>query len=303
MTRQAPQRQKAWELARWLCRPSVVTRVLNAHQIRPSPSMGQHFLVNPTFLDRIVEAADLRETDWVFEVGTGLGCLTAAAASVAQKVVSIEKDRRLYQIARAILQHIPGVELRHADALKVNWGAILNDKPPQRWIFLSNLPYSVSKAILERLLDNADLFGRAVITVQREVGFRMVASAGSPDYGLLSVMVALKSRPTVVARIPPTAFFPRPQVWSVVVRLDFEAERLIAKEEEDYFFLAAQAALSYRRKTLANALLSGLGWDPEDIQALLSSAGLNPKRRGETLTLEEIVALSRAFKERSVRSR
>ncbi len=254
--------------------------------------MGQHFLINPTFLDLFLKHAEIDQRDSVFEVGTGLGSLTSALASVARRVLSLEKDPRLYEIARVVLQGLKPIRVINADAIEVDWRRLLKSKEKRRWLFAGNLPYSVSKRLLEILLDHSDLFRRAVFSVQWEVGQRLVAPPGSEYYGLLSLLVRLKGDVRIVGKIPPSAFLPRPEVFSALVVLDFYSQPLLESKKERSVVQIAKAALSQRRKTIANALKASLRLPATSIPTMLAEAGISGERRGESLSLDELLRLA-----------
>ncbi|MFA0751774.1 MAG: hypothetical protein SLRJCFUN_002177 [Candidatus Fervidibacter sp.] len=284
-----------------LCSVGTVRRLLLEHQIRPSKGMGQSFLVNRRVLAKILQAAELQPDDGVFEVGTGFGTLTAALATQCRQVVSLEKDKRLAEIARKLLSPFPNIVVHQADALTANWSELLNAHFVARWKFVANLPYAISKPLLMRLLRERHLFADATVTVQREVAQRMVAQAGQDNYSILSVAVQLYADVRVVATVPPTSFYPEPEVWSAVVKLTFLPAPRVFVADERFFFRVAEAVLLHRRKTIANALHHRLGVPKEQANEILRQCGIAPERRGETLTLTELARLAECLKGRVFR--
>ncbi|MFA0730487.1 MAG: hypothetical protein LKKZDAJK_002415 [Candidatus Fervidibacter sp.] len=280
-----------------LCSVGTVRRLLLEHQIRPSKAMGQSFLVNRRVLAKILEAAELQPDDGAFEVGTGFGTLTAALATQCRQVVSLEKDKRLAEIARKLLLPFPNIVVHQADALTVNWSELLNAHFVARWKFVANLPYAIGKPLLMRLLRERHLFADATVTVQREVAQRMVAQAGQDNYSILSVAVQLYADVRVVATVPPTSFYPEPEVWSAVVKLTFLPAPRVSVADERFFFRVAEAVLLHRRKTVANALHHRLGIPKEPASQILRDCGIDPERRGETLSLTELARLTGRLKE------
>lgn len=279
-----------------LCSVGTVRRLLLEHQIRPSKGMGQSFLINRRVLAKILQAAELSPDDGAFEVGTGFGTLTAALAAQCRQVVSLEKDRRLADIARKLLSPFPNITVHQADALTANWSELLNAHSVDRWKFVANLPYFISKPLLMRLLRERQLFADATVTVQREVAQRMVAQAGQSNYSILSVAVQLYADVRIVGTVPPTSFFPEPEVWSSVVKLTFLPTPRVPVSDERFFFRVAEAVLAHRRKTVANALYHRLGIPKERASDILRQCGIDPERRGETLTLTELAQLAERLK-------
>ena len=275
-----------------LCSVGTVRRLLLEHQIRPSKAMGQSFLVNRTVLAKIVQAAELQPDDGAFEVGTGFGTLTVALAAQCRQVVSLEKDKRLADIARKLLSPFPNIVVHQTDALTAHWSELLNAHSVARWKFVANLPYAISKPLLMRLLRERHLFADATVTVQREVAQRMVAQAGQDNYSILSVAVQLYADARIVATVPPTSFYPEPEVWSAVVKLTFLPAPRFPVADERFFFRVAEAVLAHRRKTVANALHHRLGIPKERASQILRDCGIDPERRGETLTLMELAQLT-----------
>ncbi len=276
-----------------LCSVGTVRRLLLEHQIRPSKAMGQSFLVNRTVLAKIVQAAELQPDDGAFEVGTGFGTLTAALATQCRQVVSLEKDKRLADIARKLLSPFPNIVVHQTDALTAHWSELLNNTHfVARWKFVANLPYAISKPLLMKLLRERHLFADATVTVQREVAQRMVAQAGQDNYSILSVAVQLYADARIVATVSPTSFYPEPEVWSAVVKLTFLPAPRVPVADERFFFRVAEAVLAHRRKTVANALHHRLGVPKERASQILRECGIDPERRGETLMLTELAQLT-----------
>lgn len=275
-----------------LCSVKAVRRLLTEHRLRPSKAMGQSFIVNRCALAKILEAADLQPDDGILEIGTGLGTLTAALATRCQQVVTLEKDRRLVATVGSLLLPFANVALHHADGLTADWGSLLRRHPKvRRWKFVSNLPYAISKPLLMRLIRERHLFADATVTVQREVAQRMAAQPGADGYGILTVAVQLYADVEVVATLPPKSFYPEPEVWSSVVKVSFLPKPRVAVSDERFFFRVTEGVLMQRRKTVVNALSNRLGIPKEKAQGVLQACGIDPKRRGETLTLDELAQL------------
>ncbi len=279
-----------------LCSVGTVRRLLLEHRFRPSKVMGQSFFVNRSALAKIVAAAELSPTDGVLEIGTGFGTLTAALAQHSQVVVSVEKDQRLFSIAQSLLADLDNVVLHCEDALTADWERLLEGHSVERWKFVSNLPYSVSKPLLMRLVQRRHLFSDAVVTVQREVAQRIAAKPGSEGYSILSVAVQLYADVRLLFNLPPNSFYPEPEVWSSVVKLRFLPQTRVPVDDERWFFRVAEAVMMQRRKTIVNALHNRFGISKSLLLQVLLECGLDADKRGETLTLEELARLAKTLK-------
>lgn len=277
--------------------------VLDRHGLRLSRELGQNFLVEEQQAVRLAERAGVAAGESVIEVGTGLGVLTRALAARAARVVSIEIDAGLVRALTAESLLPDNVELRHADALAVDFRALAAGLPgPTRLV--ANLPYSVATPLLRQLLDLSDVFVDWSVMIQREVAERLAASPRTKAYGSLSVLHGLTVDVETCAVLRPAAFFPKPSVDSTFVRIRPRRTPLIEPGELRSVERVARAAFSQRRKTISNALRgAGLGGEGgvaaarERIDAALAAAAIDPGARAETLEPERFVALARAFAE------
>lgn len=251
--------------------------------VRPRKALGQNFLVAPDVVERIVAAARVRGRR-VLEIGPGMGALSDRLAAEARELVLLEIDPRMAERLRARFAAAAHVRVVTADALGADLRGLFDG--PERAVVVANLPYSVASPILLRLIEAHDRFARLVLMLQREVAERIVAGPGGKDYGLPSIWVALNGRADVLFRVPPGAFVPRPKVESAVVAIDLASERTVALADEARFRAIVRAAFAQRRKTL-RAALAGLA-----TRADLEAAGIDPRRRGETLSLEEFARLA-----------
>ena len=274
--------------------------LLEAHHIRPSKGLGQHFLVDPTALERIIAAADLTREDVVVEVGPGPGALTERLAQESGHVVAVELDPRMVALLRERLAGAANVHVIEQDILQVNIPHLLLDlglfSSPSKVAYkiVANLPYYITSAVLRHVLESDPPPRLVVVTVQREVAQRIVAGPGAMS--LLAVSVQFYGRPRIVAHIPAGAFYPAPKVDSAVVRIDVGAEPPVAVEDVEGFFEVVRAGFGQRRKQLKNALAHGLHRPMQEIVAAMEKAGIDPSRRAQTLSVEEWAALYRALR-------
>jgi 16S rRNA (adenine1518-N6/adenine1519-N6)-dimethyltransferase len=269
-----------------------IPALLRAHGLQPQKHLGQNFLLDAAALGRIVAAAELSPDDAVVEVGAGVGTLTRLLAEQAGQVVAIELDDGLVAILREQLADLPHVRILHGDVLQM---ADLG-YPHLGYKVVANLPYYITSAVLRHFLEKAPRPLTLVVTVQREVARRIVAGPG--EMSLLAVSVQFYGRPRIVARIPAGAFYPRPKVDSSVVRIDVGRQPAVALPpglDEEAFFQVVRAGFSQKRKMLRNSLSAGLGLPRAGVEEALARAGVDPRRRAETLSLAEWAAVARAI--------
>lgn len=268
--------------------PSLLAQLASLG-IRPKKGLGQNFLVDPAHRARIVAAADLSPHDTVLEVGPGPGVLTELIAQQAGKVVAVELDDRLIPFLSARFAGQPHVSIIHADILETDPAQLVEGRP---YKVVANLPYYITSAVIRHLLESDPAPDVLVLTVQREVAERMVSQP--PNMSLLALGTQFYSTGKIVARIPAGAFYPVPKVESAVVRLDRRAEPIASDITADAFFEVARAGFSQPRKQLRNSLAAGMGIAPAEVEAWLGRAGVDPKRRAETLALGEWAAVVKA---------
>jgi len=271
--------------------------LLEAHGIRPRRGLGQSFLVAPGIARRIVEAAGVTAGDLVVEIGPGAGALTEALLSRAGHVLAIEVDPRLHALLVDRFGAAGHATWVLGDALTYDYQA---EVPPRaagrRTLVVANLPYAVATPILLRLLDCGRLFAALVVMVQREVGDRLAASPGTKAYGPLTLAVQVRAAVRRLFTVPPTAFHPRPAVASAVMALEPHAVPPVPAAEWPAVASVVRAAFGQRRKMLRQALAApGAGLAPGRMAAVLEAAGIDGRRRGETLSLEEFRRLARAM--------
>ena len=271
--------------------------LLDRHGLRAKKSWGQNFLGDEAVLDDIARLAAPRAGEVVLELGAGLGHLTARLLVRGARVVAVERDRDMAAVLRAELGD--AITLLEADAARLDLAALAREhgRPaegggPPRLAVAGNLPYHLTSPILFAILDQVQHVSRAVFLLQREVAERLAAPPGSRDWGLLSVLLQREAEVSVERIVPRGAFWPPPRVESAVLcaLLRPPADPLV---DPARFRRLVKAGFAQRRKTLRNAL--GRLAEPEVLQAAFEAAGVDPVRRGETLTLAEWAALERAL--------
>jgi len=264
-----------------------IPEILRQYGLKPDKRLGQNFLVDPSALQRIVETAEIRSQDAILEIGPGLGSLTRYLASVAKKVVAVELDADLISPLRDILAPYSNVTIIQGDILEMDPGQLMDQSS---YLVVANIPYYITSAVIRHLLEAEVQPRRVVLTVQREVAQRICAEPG--DLSLLALSVQVYGKPRIAARIPAGAFYPPPKVDSAVVNIDLYPQPRIPAERLDAFFSLAKAAFSQKRKTLRNAISAGTHLSPAETEDLLKAAGIEPRRRAQTVSIEEWCKLS-----------
>jgi 16S rRNA (adenine1518-N6/adenine1519-N6)-dimethyltransferase len=273
---------------------------------RPKKRLGQHFLIDPNVLHEIVEAAQLTDADLVLEIGAGLGFLTDVLAVHAKKVVAVELDAVLFtELERKFCvessrhpqgSDSPYVTLIQADILKQELSPLLCNFPVKQTKVIANLPYYITTPVLWKLLEHHQQLGTCVLMMQMEVAERIVASPGGKDYGSLSIGVCYYAEAEIIQTLHPHQFYPSPQVHSALLRLKLRDVPPVTVENEKLFFRIVRAAFATRRKMLRNALLrSDVSIDRDVLEASFNQLAIDPRRRGETLSIAEFATLANAL--------
>jgi 16S rRNA (adenine1518-N6/adenine1519-N6)-dimethyltransferase len=251
-------------------------------------------LIHERVIDAILALLDRDANAQVVEIGPGLGFLTRRLLERAGKVWAVEVDSVLVErLRRSDFAANPNFQLIHGDILEVALPEIL---PKAKLQLVGNLPYSISTPVLFRVLEWYKHFSKLVLMVQKEVADRIAGKRGTKDYGILSVWCQIHGRIAEKVNVSPEAFFPRPEVRSTVLQIEIFPEPLVAEHELPLLRDLLRAAFGQRRKTLGNALASGLKLERETVEAYLCSCEIDPKRRGETLSVEEFIKLTRVVR-------
>ncbi|HEY7534849.1 MAG TPA: 16S rRNA (adenine(1518)-N(6)/adenine(1519)-N(6))-dimethyltransferase RsmA [Thermodesulfobacteriota bacterium] len=258
-----------------------------SENIRPRKGLGQSFIHDQTVLYRILEIAELSEEDEVIEIGAGLGALTLLLGEKSKRVIAIEKDDRLLEKLKQKVSNLNNVEIISGDALQINLREFHKNNKIK---VVSNLPYIISSPILFRLLEERDIFSLLVLMLQREVGERICALPGSKLYGSISVLIQTYMDTSIELNVPPEAFWPKPKVWSVVIKLIPLKSPRIYIPDEKLFKKIIRAAFSTRRKMLLNSLCTL--FPKEKVKEILNKSDIDGKRRAESLTIDEFGKLT-----------
>ncbi len=277
-----------------LASPRELMLLLERYGLKPQHGLGQNFLIDGNTIRKIVAAAVLEPGEGVVEIGPGAGAITLAMARLQARLLAIELDRGLAGMLSDLLRPFPLVTVLQADALSIDWPALLKRSfPPGRPVKLvSNLPYYISAPLLYKLFQEKFPFDRAVLMFQKEVAQRLTALPGDPSYGNLSVLCQYYTDAAILFKVSRRAFWPSPGVDSVVLAMEPRPRELTAAEELA-FWRIVRSVFQQRRKTLLNSLALAFPYPRELAAALLDSAGIKPVRRPETLSVGEFATLSR----------
>lgn len=271
--------------------PQVTNHILHRFKLRADKKLGQNFLIDESVVRRIVEAAELTPEDTVLEVGPGIGTLTQGLAESGASVVAVELDKRLLPVLDVTLEGYDNVRIVNGDILQVD---IMEQVQKPGFKCCANLPYYITTPIIFAILEKRLPMERLVVMVQKEVAERMAAKPGSKDYGALSVAIQYFTEPEIAFIVPPSSFIPAPSVDSAVIVCKRRSTPPVEVCDENLFFRVVKAAFSLRRKMLSNSL-KNMGIKGEQVTKWLELAGVDGKRRAETLSLEDFAALTNTF--------
>ncbi len=275
-----PKRPSGYSVSNGAQGRAEIVGLLRRHEVSPVKRLGQNFLIDPNMIRKIVDLANLGPADQVLEIGAGTGTLTLALAGTGARVLTYEVDERLAPVLEEVLGGVDNAEVRFADAAAA-------PVPDGRWTVVANLPYYLSTTLLLDWLQAGPQPERFVVMVQSEVADRLTAGPGSRAYGIPSVIARLYGQPRLAFRVPPTVFYPRPEVDSAVVEI------IRAEAPSPHAPAAARlaaAAFGQRRKMLRRSLIATVP-EPEPV---LAAAGIDPRSRPEELGVEQFLALAEA---------
>lgn len=266
---------------------------LKGNQFRTKKGLGQNFLVNDEIATKIVEGATLEPDDIVLEIGPGVGSLTRYIASRVKKVIAVEIDKAAIPLLKKNTAEFSNIEIIKEDILKVDLKELLKGVD-KRIKVVANLPYYITSPIIMYLLESDTPISSITVMVQKEVGERLTAKAGTKSYGILTLATAYYAEAAKIVDVGKENFHPVPSVDSVVVKLVLkDKDRLLNEKEKENFFKLVKAGFNTRRKNLFNSFTVLFAGDKEKVKVFLESCGIDGNRRGETLSLEEYIILSK----------
>ena len=286
--------------APYLGNPKKTIEVLQKYDFVFQKKYGQNFLIDTHVLDKIINAAEITEEDFVLEIGPGIGTMTQYLASRAREVFAVEIDKALIPILEDTLSEYENVTILNEDILKVDIRKLAEEHNQGRSIkVVANLPYYITTPIIMGLFEEEVPVESITVMVQKEVADRMQTGPGSKDYGALSLAVQYYASPYIVANVPPNCFMPRPKVGSAVIRLSRHEKPPVNVKDSRMMFRIIRASFNQRRKTLVNGLKNAreLDFTKEEIERAVSACGFPIGIRGEALTLQNFADLANCLSE------
>ena len=287
--------------APYLGNPKKTIEVLQKYDFVFQKKYGQNFLIDTHVLDKIINAAEITEEDFVLEIGPGIGTMTQYLASRAREVFAVEIDRALIPILEDTLSDFKNVTILNEDILKVDIRKLAEEHNQGKPIkVVANLPYYITTPIIMGLFEEKVPVESITVMVQKEVADRMQTGPGSKDYGALSLAVQYYASPYIVANVPPNCFMPRPKVGSAVIRLSRHEKPPVEVKDSSLMFRIIRASFNQRRKTLVNGLKNAgdLDFTKEEIERAVSACGFPAGIRGEALTLQNFADLANCLSQR-----
>lgn len=267
--------------------PKVMKYILDKYGFKFSKSLGQNFLIDGNIINNIAETAELDENSGVIEIGPGFGTLTQVLCSKAKKVVAIEVDKSLEKVHKETLDY-DNIKIIYEDFMKVDVVKLIDEEFQGMDVkIVANLPYYITTPIIMKILEERYKISKIVVMVQKEVAERLNSTAGSKEYGAITLAVNYRADTRIAMIVPNTVFMPRPKVDSAVISFDILDKPRIQVLDENMLFAVIKASFGQRRKTLLNGLSNNLKLPKEQIKMVLERAGIDPGVRGETLNIQQ----------------
>ena len=282
--------------------PSRTNEILKRYHLEAKKSLGQNFLMEPQVLADMVATGEIDKATNVIEIGPGIGALTEVLALEGKEVLAFELDQRLLPVLANELSDYDNIHVLHADILEVDIAETVSHyfSADDRLLVVANLPYYITTPIIFKLLESGLRFDGFVLMMQKEVAERLTATPHSKAYGSLTIAIDYYCEAEIAFTVPRTVSKPRPNVDSAILYLKRRPQAKVSVQDEDFFFRLVRASFKQRRKTLWNNLRQFFGKDPqvlERVEEALAQAEIDPKRRAETLSIEEFARLSDALNE------
>ena len=266
--------------------PTIAGELLQRHGLRAGLRHGQHFLVDPNTVRKIVRLADVRDDETILEIGPGIGSLTVELGNTAGRVVAVEIDEAVAGALHEVVGDATNVDVSMGDAMRVDLAALTG----ARARLVANLPYNVATPLFLRVLSEFPSVVGGLVMVQRELGERWTAEPGTRAYNAVSVRVRFHAQARIVADVPRTVFMPPPKVASVLVAFDRLERPPVDVDDERAFFTFIQNAFAHRRKTLRNSLEAS-GYARDDAERALRAAGVDERARPQDISLDTYARL------------
>lgn len=277
----------------------TIKDLLSRHGFTFSKALGQNFLINPSVCPRMAEFCGAEKGVGVIEVGPGFGVLTHELCKLADKVVSIELDKRLMPVLEETMAEHSNFKVINEDVLKIDLHKLIEDEfQGMRVVVCANLPYYITSPVIMKLLEEKLPIEAVTVMVQKEAAQRLCAKVGTRDSSAITVAVNYYSEPNLLFHVSSGSFMPAPKVDSAVIRLDISGEPRVACKSEKMFFKVVKAAFSQRRKTVLNSISSGMGISKADVEQALVDSSISLNSRAEQLLLEDFAKIADSLYER-----
>lgn len=274
-----------------LTSPKTIKNIAAQFGFTFKKGLGQNFLTSQSVLEDIADAAGI--DGGVLEIGPGFGVLTKELSKHAEKVVSVEIDERLNEVLEYTLAECDNVKIINSDVMKTDLKQLIADEFGNMSVSVAaNLPYYITTPIITRLLEERLAIKNIVVMVQKEVAERMCAREGTKDYGAITLLCRYYTEPSIVTTVPAGLFVPPPKVDSAVLKMRVLDEPSVKVKDEKVFFKTVKAAFGQRRKTLMNCISNAFPIPKSELEVRFEKAGIDPRRRGETLSIEEFARLA-----------
>lgn len=272
--------------------------IISHFNFKFNKNFGQNFLINEEILEKTVEGMNLSQDSCVIEIGAGIGTLTQEMAKRCKMVVAIEIDDKLIPVLNETLSGYNDIKIIHKDVLKVDFNSLIREEGLENVRISANLPYYVTTPVITKIFNERPNIESMTLMLQKEAGDRIMAEPNTDEYGVISTLVQYYAEVERVCTVPPSSFIPQPRVESVVINIRMRKEPRVKVVDEALFFRIIKTSFNMRRKTLWN-VLKQTGLSEDKLKEAFEASGIEPKRRGETLSLEEFGRLSDEVKQRS----
>ena len=276
----------------------TIKEILSKYGFTFSKALGQNFLINPSVCPRMAEYGGAEKGVGVIEVGPGIGVLTCELAKRADKVVSVELDKRLLPVLDETLAEFDNVKVVNDDILKIDLKKLIEEEfEGMEVVVCANLPYYITSPVIMKLLEDKLPIKALTVMVQKEAAQRICAEVGTRQSGAVTVAVNYYSTPQLLFNVSAGSFMPAPKVDSAVIRLDIDTQPKVTVNNEKLFFRIIKSAFGQRRKTLSNSLSSGLSLSKGEIIKALETANVPATYRAEQLTMQQLADIANAVDE------
>lgn len=274
--------------------PKTIKEIMQKYGFKFSKKFGQNFLIDKNIIDSICDKSDIRSEDGIIEIGPGIGVLTYEMAKRAKKVVAIEIDKKLIPILEENMKEYENFKLYNSDILRMDLKKLIEEEFNGMNVkVIANLPYYITTPIIMKLLEENLDIEKIVVMVQKEVAERFSSEPGQKSYGAITLAINYYAEEKIILNVPKTVFMPSPKVDSAVIELKIHDRPRIEVENPKFMFKIIKAAFGQRRKTILNAISSAnLGIDKNRVKEIFDKNEIDPKRRGETFSLDEFAIIS-----------